>query len=175
MIINDISGLKLIEDLWQGNSLQFVLALSSEADSRRFLLEMPVRAESLSSEEAQHLRRLYHFRPDTELTAAIIPRQILETDAGPALLYELPAGRLLATMTGRPLATSQALDVAMRIAQALAVIHDAGFVHAGISPARIWYDKPLRVSPFRACALPPVTAGCMPRHPGISNRKAGHI
>jgi len=141
MIINDISGLKLIEDLWQGNSLQFVLALSSEADSRRFLLEMPVRAESLSSEEAQHLRRLYHFRPDTELTAAIIPRQILETDAGPALLYELPAGRLLATMTGRPLATSQALDVAMRIAQALAVIHDAGFVHAGISPARIWYDE----------------------------------
>jgi len=110
------------------------------SDNRRLMFEMAARSESLASEEALGLRRLFMSRPSDAPPELIVPESLHETETGPILASDHPLGVLLATICGKPLPALQVLNIAVSVISALDALHSSGFVHGRLNPARIWFN-----------------------------------
>ena len=103
------------------------------------LAKLP-RVDGLRAADAAALRRECAIAAELASASTLLPR-VIETRQSALLVMEDPGGEpLAALLAAGPLDVSVALTIGVRIASALAELHDGGIVHHGIRPDSVLCD-----------------------------------
>src|SRR5512143_3529025 len=88
-------------------------------------------------QDLERLRHEYEVGASLDVDAAVRPIELVSYDGMPALLLEDFGGELLGRLLDAPMPIETFLDLAVRIAGAIAEVHGRGVVHKDLKPENI--------------------------------------
>jgi PAS domain S-box-containing protein len=126
------------ETLHQGGCTTLVRAL--RARDRRPVLLKVVDPRQCRDRDLERLRHEYETGASLDLPAILRPLGLETYQGMPALVLEDFAGQPLDRLLGAPMPVGSFLGLAVRIARAVADLHEAGIIHKDLKPTNILVD-----------------------------------
>jgi PAS domain S-box-containing protein len=130
-----LSGFTVENAIYEGVSTRIYRAVRQH-DQRPVILKL-LKADYPSPRELARLRHEYEMARSLDLPGVIHAYDLLPVGAGLALVLEDFGGQSLAMLLDQPLSVTQALAIALAIAESLAEIHHQQIIHKDLKPANI--------------------------------------
>jgi PAS domain S-box-containing protein len=127
-----------LEILSEDGGLVFGRGWHEGAGGRRkdVLISLPT-SEQPAPTTLDRLAHEYSFKEELDAAWAVRPLELVRDRGRSILVLEDPGGELLSNLIGTPMALERFLRIAVRVAAALAKVHQHGLIHKDIKPANI--------------------------------------